>query len=66
MTGSAFALPKVLSVGTHTISLFVMNEDNATAEDDISVTVKAANTANSSSSGGCFIYTTACRRLMTK
>lgn len=48
-----------LTVGAHTISLFVMNEYTATAEDNITVTVRAANTVNSSSSGGCFIYTTA-------
>ena len=48
-----------LTVGTHAIYLFVMNEYTATAEDNITVTVRAANTVNSSSSGGCFIYTTA-------
>lgn len=51
-----------LTVGTHTISLFVMNEDTATAEDNITVTVETATTVYSSSSGGgggCFIYTTA-------
>jgi hypothetical protein len=55
-----------LTVGIHRITLFVMNEDTATAGDNISVTVKAKNTADNSSSGGCFIYTTICRHLTAK
>jgi hypothetical protein len=48
-----------LTVGIHTITLFVVNENTAVAEDNITVTVESANTENKSSSGGCFIYTAA-------
>jgi hypothetical protein len=53
-----------LTVGTHVISLFVINTDTATDEDNITVTVQSATTVDSSSSGGgggggCFIDTTA-------
>jgi hypothetical protein len=43
-----------------------MNKDTETAGDNISLTVKAKNTADSSSSGRCFIYTTICRHLTAK
>ena len=53
-----------LTVGTHVISLFVMNADTATDEDGITVTVQSATAVDGSSSGGgggggCFIDTTA-------
>lgn len=41
-----------LTIGTHAISLFVMNTDTATDEDTITVTVQSATTVDSSSSGG--------------
>ena len=52
-----------LTVGTHAISLFVMNADTATDEDGITVTVQSATAVDGSSSGGgggggCFIDTT--------
>ena len=71
LIGSGVSPTVYLTVGSHEISLFVMNTDTATDEDRITVTIQSTATVDGSSSGGgggggCFIDTTAYKFLMAQ